>query len=68
MGKVTVKMLRAMKGWTQFEMAEKLEVCPATYGRKEIGDSPFRVREIDKILAIFNMKFEEIDWEAKKDG
>lgn len=52
--------LRAKHGLTQTQVAAKLGMSPSTYSQKEQGYSPFTVPEVQKILKMFDVKFEDI--------
>ena len=52
--------LRAEHGLTQVELAEKLGISETSYIDKEKGRIDFKVSEVNIILRLFNVKYEEI--------
>ena len=60
MPKLTLKMLRAGTEMTQAEVAEKLEISPATWSKWENGKSFPNVVEIKKIEKMFNIGYSDI--------
>ncbi len=60
MPKLTLKMLRAGTEMTQAEVAEKLEISPATWSKWENGKSFPNVVEIKKIEKLFNIGYSDI--------
>lgn len=55
-----LKGLRAEYGFTQSYVAEMLGISPATYSRKENGIQEFNRREIELLLCIFRMKYDDV--------
>lgn len=55
-----LKSLRAMKGLTQRDMAEILNMTVQTYNRKELGQREFTLEESKVIANIFGKTIEEI--------
>lgn len=60
MPKLTLRMLRAGTEMTQAEVAEKLEISPATWSKWENGKSFPNVVEIKKIEKLFNIGYSDI--------
>lgn len=55
-----LKVLRAQHNLRQIDVAKKLGVSISTYSQKEQGIREFTVSEINKILELFNVSYEEI--------
>lgn len=55
-----LKGIRVQNNFTQEEMAEKLHISKATYARKENGVCGFNTFEINEILKIFKVSYEEL--------
>ena len=55
-----LKGLRAERGYTQQLVANFLGISSATYCRKENGMQEFSMYEIDALLGIFDIKYEDI--------
>lgn len=55
-----LRALRAARGYSQSDVAEKLGVDYNTYAAKESGKRPFTVPEARIILELFGVKFEDI--------
>ena len=55
-----LKGLRAEHNLTQVELAEKLGMSEYSYIKKENGETEFKVSEVNKILEIFNARYEDI--------
>ena len=55
-----LKMYRVGYGLTQNDIAKELGMARATYCTKEQGKMDFTQTEINKILKLLNMKYEEI--------
>lgn len=55
-----LKMYRVGYGLTQNQLAKELGIARATYCSKELGKKDFTQPEINKILKLLNMKYEEI--------
>lgn len=55
-----LKGLRAEYGFTQSYVAEALGISPATYSRKENGIQEFNRREIEVLLCIFRLKYDDV--------
>jgi putative transcriptional regulator len=55
-----IKKLRKRNGLLQQDMAEILNISRATYNSKETGKQDFNKTEIDKIIMLFGLPYEEI--------
>ena len=55
-----LKMYRVGNNLTQEDMAKQLGIRRATYSVKEQGKIDFTQTEINKILKLLNMKYEEL--------
>ncbi|WP_427340179.1 helix-turn-helix transcriptional regulator [Caloranaerobacter sp. DY30410] len=55
-----LKSLRVNYNITQDDMAQLLNISVQTYNKKENGKSEFTQSEINKILSLFDVKYEEI--------
>ena len=55
-----LKGLRAERLLTQEKLAEILGISKATYNRKENGIGQFENKEIQKLLLLFEVKYEEL--------
>jgi len=53
-------VLRYVNEKTQADMGELLSMSPSTYSRKERQELLFNQEEIDKMLKLFGVKYEEI--------
>jgi len=60
-----LKGLRVMRGLTQQDMAEVLNVSTKTYCKKELGQSDFSLTESKKIADLFEKPIEEIFFNKK---
>ena len=56
----TLKELRARKGWTQAETAERLEISTQTYNAWEMDFGKVKARNGAKVAKIFGVKIDEI--------
>jgi DNA-binding XRE family transcriptional regulator len=55
-----LKAKRVELGYTQTDMANKINIAVATYNHKENGSADFSYKEILKLLEILDCKFEDI--------
>lgn len=55
-----LKAKRIELGYTQKELAKKIDMSFSTYVLKENGKTEFKMREISKILKVLNCKYEDI--------
>lgn len=55
-----LKARRVELGYTQLDVANKLDVSLSTYCHKEKGKTDFTINEIIKLLVFLNCKFEDI--------
>lgn len=54
-----LKGARVAKGFTQEDMAERLDISTKTYNRKELGIVEFNRREIVELVEALNLTREE---------
>ena len=52
--------LRAVRGFSQKDVAERLLLSTTAYSRRERGDGLFNLREINALLDMFGVPFEKI--------
>jgi transcriptional regulator with XRE-family HTH domain len=55
-----LKALRALHGYTQKQLAEKLNMGETSYNKRENGDLSFSVEEIKCLKNILNLKDEDV--------
>ncbi|WP_195251821.1 helix-turn-helix transcriptional regulator [Romboutsia sp. 1001713B170207_170306_H8] len=55
-----LKGLRVENGFTQKEMAKKINMPEATYQKKESGETQFLLIEADKIAKVFQKDIKDI--------
>jgi len=55
-----LKGARVEKGYSQVEMAEKLDISTDSYNMKENGKSEFKLSEIIAIMDILDKEFTDI--------
>lgn len=55
-----LKSLRALYGFTQKQLADKLGIGETSYTKRENGDLDFTIDEVKAIKEIFNLKDEDI--------
>jgi len=55
-----LKGARAEKGYSQVEMAEKLDMSVDSYNQKENGKSEFKLSEVKNLLEILDKEFNDI--------
>ncbi len=60
-----LKVLRAKHDLTQQEVADKIGISLSQYNNKENGKSEFKQSEINKILNVFDEKYEDIFMPSK---
>lgn len=58
--KRTLKGIRNLKGFTQKEMANLMNIPPSTYAKKENEESKFYVEEALLLAKLLDTKIEEI--------
>lgn len=58
-----IKEYRIIKGFTQHEMANLLNISQKTYSAKETGKRKFTIEEIKEIKKILQVSYDELlDW------
>lgn len=60
--KMTVKMLRASKNATQYEVAKDFAVSPQCYARWENEPFNIKVKNAMKIAEYYGVSLNDIDW------
>ena len=55
-----IKLLRHLKGWTQEEMANKLEISLNSYGAIERGDTNVNLSRLQDISEALEVEIEEL--------
>jgi len=55
-----IKFLRQMKGWTQEEMAHRLDMSVSGYGGIERGEIDAPLSKLEKIASVFEMNLAEL--------
>ncbi len=60
MTKMTLRALRANYGFTQEEIAKKIDISPSTWSKWENGRSYPDVLYIQKIEEVFNVSYADI--------
>ncbi|KJV07492.1 helix-turn-helix domain-containing protein [Methylocucumis oryzae] len=55
-----IKMLRQLKGWTQEDMANKLEISLNSYGAIERGDTNVNLSRLQKISEVLEVDIAEL--------
>ena len=57
---VKLKGKRVEKGYTQEDIAKKLDITTGTYNRKELGIVDFTLSEIQDLMYLLDCNFEDI--------
>lgn len=55
-----IRLIRQARGWTQEDVAEKLELSLNAYGEIERGNSDIRLSRLDQILDLFGVDLLEL--------
>lgn len=55
-----LRLLRATKGWTQEQVAEKLKMSPNGYGSIERGKTNVSLKRLNKIAEVYNTDLIEL--------
>lgn len=55
-----IRFMRKLKGWSQEQMAEKLEMSPNGYANIERGETDVQVSRLEQIAKIFGMDLMEL--------
>jgi len=55
-----LKKLRKQKGWSQFEVAERLDISPSAYSRMETGDSCSWASKLEDICQLYEIEADEL--------
>ena len=55
-----IRFLRQVKGWTQEEIADKLDMSPNGYGSIERGETDVNLSRLEQIAGLFGIKLSEL--------
>lgn len=55
-----IRFMRQLKGWSQEQMAEKLEMSPNGYANIERGETDVRLSRLEQIAEIFGIGLTEL--------
>jgi transcriptional regulator with XRE-family HTH domain len=55
-----IKHLRQLQGWSQEEIANKLNMSPNGYGNIERGDTDITLSKLERIAELFNIGLAEL--------
>ena len=55
-----IKRLRLGRNMAQWQTAEALGICTASYNKKERGNTPFNEHEILKLIKLFGASFDDM--------
>jgi transcriptional regulator with XRE-family HTH domain len=55
-----IKHLRQLQGWSQEDVANKLEMSPNGYGNIERGDTDVTLSKLEKLAELFGMELAEL--------
>lgn len=55
-----IRFMRRLKGWSQEEMAEKLEMSPNGYANIERGETDVQISRLEQIAKIFGVDLTEL--------
>ena len=55
-----IRFVRKLKGWSQEEMAEKLEMSPNGYANIERGETDVQISRLEQIAKTFGMDLTEL--------
>lgn len=55
-----IRFMRQLKGWSQEQMAEKLEMSPNGYANIERGETDVRLSRLEQIAEIFGVGLTEL--------
>ena len=55
-----IRLFRQAKGWTQDEVAEKLELSLNAYGEIERGNSDIRLSRLEQIASLFGLELNDL--------
>jgi transcriptional regulator with XRE-family HTH domain len=55
-----IRFLRQMRGWSQEDMANKLEMSPGGYANIERGETDVQISRLEKIAQNFDMDLMEL--------
>ncbi len=55
-----IRLVRQLKGWSQEEVATKLEMSPNGYGSIERGETDINLSRLEQIAALFGIKLADL--------
>jgi len=55
-----IRLVRQLKGWSQEEMAGKLDMSPNGYGSIERGETDVNLSRLEQIAALFGIKLSDL--------
>lgn len=55
-----IKEYRILKGYTQSEIANILNIKQSSYGNKELGRRDFTIKEIKLLKELFEVTYEDL--------
>jgi transcriptional regulator with XRE-family HTH domain len=60
-----LKKLRKQKGWSQVEVAERLDISPSAYSRMEAGESCSWASKLEDICQLYEIEADELFKDTK---
>ena len=64
--KISLKKWRQLKGYTQDEISEKLDISKGTWQNWENNKTIPNAIQIRKVIDLFDINFNQIKWEKDK--
>lgn len=55
-----IRFFRQLKGWSQEDVADKLEMSPNGYGSIERGETDVNLSRLEQIVALFGIELSEL--------
>lgn len=55
-----IRLVRQLKGWSQEEVASRLEMSPNGYGSIERGDTDINLSRLEQIAELFGIKLSDL--------
>jgi len=55
-----IRLVRQLKGWSQEEVANKLDMSPNGYGSIERGETDVNLSRLEQIAALFGIKLSDL--------
>jgi transcriptional regulator with XRE-family HTH domain len=56
----TLRRLRIAKGWTQQQMADRLQIPVSRYGNLERGQAKITIERLREVASVFQVEIEKI--------